>query len=193
MNAASEIFQNAVEQHRLTLSRIPALLPAIEEASELMITCLKQGSRLFFCGNGGSAADAQHLAAEFTGRFLFDRQPLDAQALHCNTSALTAVGNDYGFDEVFARQVRAHGRKGDVLIGISTSGNSRNVVCALEEAKKKNMHTIAMTGNESRAMGMAEIVLKAPSDKTPRIQEMHIMLGHILAEIVENALCQKTT
>lgn len=190
MKAVSVIFHNAIEQHHHALSGISALLPAIEAASEIMVECLQQGGRLFFCGNGGSAADAQHLAAEFTGRFLFDRQPLDAQALHCNTSALTAVGNDYGFEEVFARQVRAHGRKGDVLIGLSTSGSSRNVVLALEEAKRKNMHTIAMTGEESRAMSMADILLKAPSDKTPRIQEMHIILGHILAEIVEETLCQ---
>ncbi|MDR1310954.1 MAG: D-sedoheptulose 7-phosphate isomerase [Burkholderiaceae bacterium] len=182
-------YLDVIEQHGAVLAKMPPLADAVVQAAELVTDALKKGGRVLFCGNGGSAADAQHLAAEFTGRFLFDRRPLDAQALHCDTSALTAVGNDYGFENVFVRQVMAHGRPGDVLVGLSTSGNSRNVIKAFETAETMDIRTIGLTGAQGRAMSRADILIAVPSSHTPRIQEMHIMLGHILCEIVEEALC----
>jgi D-sedoheptulose 7-phosphate isomerase len=190
MNNAKDILTTNLQAHRGAFSQLDAMEPRIAAAAEIMIDALQNGGRLFFCGNGGSAADAQHLAAEFTGRFKFDRRPLDAHALHVNTSSLTAVGNDYGFDQVFARGVHAHGRQGDVLVGISTSGRSPNVVLAMEAARALHMKTIAFTGIDGRDMGaLADIVLNVPAGSTALIQEMHIFIGHTLCEIVEDALC----
>ena len=141
------------------------------------------------CGNGGSAADAQHIATEFVSRFYHERKALNAEALTVNTSTLTAVGNDYSFDRVFARQVEAKGRQGDILIGISTSGESKNIIEAFEAAKKLNMSTIAFTGNRECTMEhKADMTINIPSEDTPRIQEMHIMTGHIICELVEKEL-----
>ena len=163
----------------------------IEAAAGLLIDGLKGGGKVLFCGNGGSAADSQHLAAELTGRYLRDRAPLAAVALTVDTSALTAIANDYSYDEVFARQVRGLGRPGDVLVGISTSGNSRNVVAALEAARALGMRTVGLTGAAGgRMKELCDVCLCVPSTDTPRIQEMHIAAGHMLCELVENAFIQ---
>ncbi|CAO3383440.1 D-sedoheptulose 7-phosphate isomerase [Azospirillum argentinense] len=161
---------------------------SIAAAAALMIDGLRTGGKVLFCGNGGSAADSQHLAAELTGRYLRDRPPLAAVALTVDTSALTAIANDYSYDEVFARQVRGLGRPGDVLVGLSTSGNSRNVVAALEAARAIGLQTIGLTGaGGGRMKELCDICLCVPSSDTPRIQEMHIAAGHMLCELVENA------
>lgn len=164
----------------------PILLERISTAAQKILECFKHDGKLLLCGNGGSAADAQHLAAEFTGRFYIDRPPLFAEALHVNTSYLTAVANDYSFDEVYARMVQAKGRKGDVLLAFSTSGNSKNIIKALEKAKELNMLTIGFTGETGGKMkDLCTILLNVPSSDTPRIQECHITIGHIICELVE--------
>jgi D-sedoheptulose 7-phosphate isomerase len=161
----------------------------IEDAAVLMTESFRNGGKSMFCGNGGSAADAQHFAAELSGRFLFDRDPLPAEALHGNTSYLTAVANDYDYDAVYGRAVRASGRPGDVLIALSTSGRSSNVVRAMEAAKGIGMSTIALTGRSGGPMAdLATIWLPMPSDVTARIQEAHIAVIHAISEIVEASL-----
>jgi len=163
-----------------------AMHQRISTAVDTIVATFKNGGRLYFCGNGGSAADAQHLAAEFTGRFYKDRTPLPAEALHVNTSFLTAVANDYSYDEVYQRMIRAQGRKGDVLFGISTSGNSKNVVLAQEEAKKIGLFVISFTGEGGGKMkDSADLLFNVPSKDTPRIQESHILIGHIICQLVE--------
>lgn len=167
-------------------------LNRIEEVSKLIAAAFKNGHRLYLCGNGGSAADAQHLAAEFTGRFYTDREPLPAEALHVNTSFLTAVANDYSYNEVYQRAIKAFGRKGDVLIGLSTSGNSTNVILAMEEARKRGMTVIAFTGETGGKMkDCCDFLFNIPSRDTPRIQESHIMTGHIICQLVEEQLFKK--
>lgn len=167
------------------------LLLKINETAELIVKTYKQGGRVFFCGNGGSAADAQHLAAELSGRFYFDRPPLAAEALHVNTSYITAVANDYAYDVIFSREVEAFCKEGDVLVGISTSGNSANVLKAFETAKGKGVLTIAMTGESGGKMAsISDILINIPSNDTPRIQESHITIGHIICQIVEEELFQ---
>ena len=164
----------------------------IEIAAEWITESLKGGGKIHFCGNGGSAADAQHLAAELSGRFYYDRPPLNAEALHCNSSYLTAVGNDYGYDEIFARLMRGTGHKGDILVGISTSGNSKNIIKAYEVCKEMGIKTISMTGLTGGEMKKyTDILLNVPSTDTPRIQECHIMIGHIICELVESAIFPK--
>jgi D-sedoheptulose 7-phosphate isomerase len=161
----------------------------VEQAAMQIVRALRTGGKVLFFGNGGSAADAQHLAAEFTGRYLKERKALPALALHANTSAVTAIGNDYGFDLVFARQMEALGKEGDVAMGISTSGNSRNVLRALEVAKSKSIYTVALTGSSGGEMkDLADCTICVPSEETPRIQECHILIGHIICEIVEEGL-----
>ena len=168
------------------------ILTSIEKAVEEIEKAFKNGNKVLFCGNGGSAADAQHLAAEFSGKFYIDREPLFAEALHCNTSYLTAVANDYSFENVFERLVRGMGREGDVLVGISTSGNSKNVVKAMEAAKKKGMVTIGFTGgNGGKMKEVCQYIINVLSSDTPRIQETHILIGHIICEIVENKIFGK--
>ncbi|AFM05340.1 phosphoheptose isomerase [Bernardetia litoralis DSM 6794] len=165
------------------------LLKSIEKAAQAWKTTFEKGGKVLFCGNGGSAADAQHISAELSGRFYKDRKPLFAEALHVNSSYLTAVGNDYGYDIVFERMVQAMGREGDVLVAISTSGNSPNIVKAVEAANKIGMITIGMTGSKGgKLKEICDIILNVPSDDTPRIQESHILVGHILCEWVELAL-----
>ena len=165
------------------------LKAAINRAVEEMVTCFRSGGRVYFCGNGGSAADAQHLAAEFSGRFYFDRPVLPADALHCNTSYLTAVGNDYGYDRIFARLISGLGRKGDILVGISTSGNSKNILEAFEVCRQKGVKTIAMTGATGGKMKeLSDLLINIPSTDTPRIQEAHITVGHIICELVEQEI-----
>jgi D-sedoheptulose 7-phosphate isomerase len=159
------------------------------EVARVLVDAYRRGNALFVFGNGGSAADAQHIAAEFLGRFYLERPPLAAHALTVNTSALTAIANDYSFDQVFARQLQALGRPGDVALGISTSGNAANVAAGLSAARDRDMVTIALTGaSGGRAGEIAEHWVGVPSDDTPRIQEAHIMLGHIWSELVEAAL-----
>ena len=169
-----------------------ALLERIHDAVNKVTHLYKIDGKLLLCGNGGSAGDAQHIAAEFTGRFYYDRPPLNAEALHVNSSYLTAVGNDYGYDEIYARMVRALGKTNDILIGISTSGNSPNVIKAIEAAKQCNMITIGMTGESGgKRAGMVDVLINVPSNDTPRIQESHITIGHIICELVESSIFPK--
>jgi D-sedoheptulose 7-phosphate isomerase len=165
------------------------LIAMIRTVSEVVVRAFTHGGKALFCGNGGSAADAQHLAAELSGRFSFDREPLFAEALHVNTSYLTAVANDYGYDQVYARLVRAKGRQGDVLFCISTSGNSPNILAAAQQADNMGLTTVGMTGRSGGLLAEhCEYILKVPSDETPRIQESHILIGHVICEHVERAL-----
>lgn len=171
------------------LLETPGLLATVSRAVEVLIQAFKGGNKLLLFGNGGSAADAQHIAAEFVGRFAFDRAPLPALALSVNTSCVTAIGNDYGFDLVFSRQIEALALRGDVAIGISTSGSSRNVIAGLETAKRLGLHTIGMTGYKGTNLkDTVEHCICIPSKETPRIQECHILVGHILSELVEKAM-----
>ena len=161
---------------------------------QAMIDTLSKKGRVFFCGNGGSAADAQHLAAELSGRFYLDRDPLYCEALHVNSSYITAVANDYGYDHVFSRLVRAKGNRGDILVGLSTSGNSQNIVNALKQAKEQGLITIGMTGAGKGKVGeYCDYLIAVPSQDTPRIQEAHILIGHIICELVEKALFGEST
>ncbi len=167
----------------------PTLLSTIQKITDVVTDTFKNGNRVYFCGNGGSAADAQHLAAEFSGRFYTDRKALPAEALHCNTSYLTAVANDYGYDVVFSRMIDGIGQKGDVLVGLSTSGNSPNIIKAFEVAKEKSMITVAFTGETGGKMkDMVDHLINVPSKDTPRIQETHIMIGHIICQLVEEKM-----
>lgn len=173
----------AVKQQLLQDER---MLSQIGSIVKHIVSALKSGNRIYFCGNGGSAADAQHLAAEFSGRFYTDREALPAEALHCNTSYLTAVANDYSYDEVYARLIRGIGQPGDILVGLSTSGNSANIVKAFEAARAKNITTIGFTGDAGGKMKtLSDFLLNMPSADTPRIQEAHIMVGHIICQLVE--------
>ena len=166
-----------------------ALIGQIGAVAELCINCFKNKGKILFCGNGGSAADAQHLAAELSGRFYKDRPPLYAEALHVNTSYLTAVANDYAFEEVYARMIRAMGRPGDILFAISTSGNSRNILSAIEAAGEQGMMVVGMTGQGGGKMqGLCDYLLEVPSSDTPRIQESHILMGHIICQLVEEGV-----
>jgi D-sedoheptulose 7-phosphate isomerase len=170
------------------------IINRINECVELITTAFKNGNKVLFCGNGGSAADAQHLAAEFSGRFYIDRDALPAEALHCNTSYLTAVANDYSYDEIYSRMIKGIGQKGDVLIGLSTSGNSKNICNAFEMAKVKGMITIGLTGTTGGNMkSLSDYLLNVPSTDTPRIQESHILVGHIICELVEEKLYTSIT
>jgi len=162
------------------------LISMIAKVSETLVKTFTQGNKVMLFGNGGSAADSQHIAAEFVGRFAFNRPALPALALSVNTSCLTAIGNDYGFDQAFSRQIEALGRAGDMAIGISTSGNSPNVLRGLETAKKMGIHTVAFAGCTGGKMkGVADYCICAPSNETPRIQECHILIGHIISELTE--------
>jgi D-sedoheptulose 7-phosphate isomerase len=185
MSSAQQILQNAADSFKAIVS----VAEEVNAAADIITDCLKQGGKIFFCGNGGSAGDAQHLEAEFLGRFLKEREALPAIALTTNASAVTAIANDYGYEEVFSRQLTGLAKAGDVLVGISTSGNSPNVIKAFHVAKEYQVKTIAMTGqNASEASALADITIRAPSTETPRIQEMHIAIGHTLCEIAENHL-----
>lgn len=165
------------------------LLKKIQLSSELIIETIKKGNKVIFCGNGGSAADAQHLAAELMGKFYINRKPMQALSLTVNTSVLTAIGNDFGYEEVFVRQLEGISKEGDVIVGISTSGNSENIVKAFEYAKNNNLKIIAFTGeNGGKMRRYSDILINVPSKDTPRIQESHITIGHIICEIVEKEL-----
>jgi len=178
------------DEHLQVAAALRPLAPDVDRVVTLIARSMAQGGALLVCGNGGSAADAQHIAAELTGRFFRDRKPLRAMALHGNTSSLTAIGNDYGYEEVFAREVGAHGREGDVLLTLSTSGNSRNILRAIEAARDKRMSVIGLTGETGGKMaGLCDICLRVPSASTPRIQECHIVIGHTVCELLERLLC----
>ena len=170
-----------------------ALLNSLAEATDKMIQALQLGHKILFCGNGGSAADAQHLAAELSGRFYYDRPPLHAEALHVNSSYLTAVANDYGYNETFRRLMLAKGNTGDVLVGLSTSGNSPNVVAAMETAQQQGILTVGLTGAGGGDLKTySDYLLAVPTEDTPRIQECHLLLGHILCERIERTLFPPT-
>lgn len=188
MEKIKKIIQASIDTKQQVLNN-GTLLTTIEKVVGAVTTSFKNGNRVYFCGNGGSAADAQHLAAEFSGRFYTDRKALPAEALHCNTSYLTAVANDYGYDVVFSRMIDGIGQAGDVLIGLSTSGNSGNIIKAFDVAKEKQMITVAFTGETGGKMkGMADHLINVPSKDTPRIQESHIMIGHIICQLVEEKM-----
>jgi phosphoheptose isomerase len=180
------IFEKATREAFETLQSLPPLQPTLERAAEIVGSTLARGGKLLVCGNGGSAADGADFATEFACRFLTDRQPYPALNLSGCGSLLTATGNDYGFDEIFARQVRAFGKSGDVLVTLTTSGNSPNILAALNTAKAQGLHTIALLGRDGgRARGLAEVELLVPSHITARTQEAHKFLLHVLCEIVE--------
>jgi D-sedoheptulose 7-phosphate isomerase len=184
-----KMIEKELQSHHETIVRvIEIMLPDLEEASKLITATLKNGNKVLLCGNGGSAADAQHIAAELTGRYKTERRGLPAIALTTDTSALTAISNDYGYNRVFDRQVEALVREGDLLIGISTSGNSLNIISALLLGKEMGAKTLGFSGKEGGKMNnICDLNLVIPSDDTPRIQEMHILIGHILCQAVDNA------
>jgi len=178
-------------EHLEVAKTLPELADAVSSAVELIYSSLAAGGQLLIGGNGGSAADAQHLAAELTGRFLRERQPFRALALHVNTSSLTAIGNDYGYEYVFARELSAHARPGDVFLAITTSGNSPNILRAIEAARKSKVTVIGLTGESGGMMRSAcDLCLCIPSKSTARIQEMHITIGHAICELVEERLAE---
>jgi len=178
-------------EHLEVAKVLPALASDVSSAVDIISASLSAGGQLLAAGNGGSAADAQHIVAELTGRFLLERQPFRAIALHVNTSALTAIGNDYGYEYVFARELSAHARPGDVLLAISTSGNSANILRAIEAARRHKVGVIGLTGESGGKMRSAcDLCLCVPSKSTPRIQEMHITIGHAICELLEERLAE---
>ena len=187
-----ETFQQAI-MLKLQIIDNEQLINEIANITKELVFLLKNDKKVLFCGNGGSAADAQHLATELSGRFFIDRPALFAEALHVNTSFLTAVGNDYDFSTIYERAIEAKGKKGDALIALSTSGNSENVIKAINMAKEKNMLTIGLTGkNGGKMIGLCDYLVQIPSSITPRIQEAHILVGHIICELVEQELFGKS-
>lgn len=182
----------AIWSEHLEVARtLPTLAADVSSAVDLIYSSLASGGQLLVAGNGGSAADAQHIAAELTGRFFLERRPFRALALHANTSSLTAVGNDYGYDQIFARELTAHARPGDVLLAISTSGNSPNILRAIEAARQNKVAVIGLTGEAGGQMRAAcDLCLRVPTKSTPRIQEMHITIGHAICELLEERLAK---
>jgi D-sedoheptulose 7-phosphate isomerase len=182
----------AIWNEHLEVARmLPSLAPAVSKAVDIIFSSLAAGGQLLIAGNGGSAADAQHIAAELTGRFLRERQPFRALALHVNTSALTAIGNDYGYEHVFARELSAHARPGDTFLAITTSGNSKNILRAIEAARKSKIAVIGLTGESGGQLRTAcDLCLCVPSKSTARIQEMHITIGHAICELLEERLTE---
>jgi D-sedoheptulose 7-phosphate isomerase len=187
-NKITSIIQASIDVKQQVLNN-ETLKQTVADCVTLIVNAFNNGNKVLFAGNGGSAADAQHLAAEFSGRFYIDRKALPAEALHCNTSYLTAVGNDYSYDVIYARLLEGIGNSGDVIIGLSTSGNSKNIIKAFEVAKQKNITTIGFTGATGGNMkDLSDYLINVPSTDTPRIQESHILLGHIICELVEAAI-----
>jgi len=185
----SQVFRRYLQEHRETFASLESLQARVEEAAHRMADSLRAGGKLLFCGNGGSAADSQHLAAELTGRFIADRAPLAAIALSTDTSALTCIANDYSFADVFERQVRALGRAGDCLVGISTSGNSRNVLRAVQSARGLGLHCIGLLGRDGGEIaGLCDVAVVVPVHSTARIQEAHIFIGHTWCALIEELL-----
>ena len=191
MQQIKDIIRASIDVKEKVLSN-EQLLKTVNDVVDLIVKAFRNGNRVYFCGNGGSAADAQHLAAEFSGRFYTDRNALPAEALHCNTSYLTAVANDYGYDAVYARLINGIANAGDVLVGLSTSGNSSNILKAFETAREKKVITIAFTGDTGGKMApLSDYLINIPSKDTPRIQESHITLGHIICQLVEERFFNK--
>lgn len=187
------IIQLHMDEHQKVLNSLKPSIESIEKIAHTLINCLKNDGTIFWCGNGGSASDCQHLAGELIGRFVGDRKPLRSIALNADSAVMTCIVNDYGYDHVFSRQIDALGRKGDVLIGISTSGNSQNVINALNFAQSKKMLTIAFLGKGGgKALQFTNHSIIIPSNTTARIQEMHIMIGHILCDLIEDGLSLKS-
>ena len=185
MEKIKKIIRSSIETKQKLLED-EKLISTIEKAVDVIVNAFKNGNRVYFCGNGGSAADAQHLAAEFSGRFYTDRKALPAEALHCNTSYLTAVANDYSYDVVYSRIIDGIGKEGDVLVGLSTSGNSKNIIKAFETAQQKKVITIGFTGSTGGEMkSCSDYLINVSSTDTPRIQESHILAGHIICQLVE--------
>lgn len=185
----SPLFLHNLKQHQELFLQLDTLAPAVGKSAELIAERMRAGGKLMICGNGGSAADSQHIAAEFTGRFIEDRKPLAGLALSTDSSALTCIGNDYSFDEVFARQVAGLGRAGDGLVAISTSGNSRNVLRAVAVAREAGIHTLGLLGRDGGALREAcDAAIVVPSQVTARIQEAHILIGHTLCGLIEAEL-----
>ncbi len=183
-----QVFEESIAIKKNVLE-MPDIIEAISTAANMCVSTFKNRGAVYFCGNGGSAADAQHLAAELSGRFYFDRPPLNSEALHTNSSYLTAIANDYSYDEVYARSINGRAARGDVLFALSTSGNSKNVVRAVDAANDLEVFTIGMTGKGGGELKKkCRLLIEVPSGCTPRIQEAHILIGHILCEIVEHAL-----
>jgi D-sedoheptulose 7-phosphate isomerase len=188
MKKIREIISSSIETKQSLLND-EKLLQTICDVVNEVVNAFRRGNHVYFCGNGGSAADAQHLAAEFSGRFYADRKALPAEALHCNTSYLTAVANDYSFDVIYSRMIDGIGKEGDVLLGLSTSGNSVNIINAFETAKSKKMITVGLTGASGGKMkNSSDHLINIPSTDTPRIQECHIMVGHVICQLVEEKL-----
>jgi D-sedoheptulose 7-phosphate isomerase len=188
---AADIFERAIDGHLKTIASLREQIPLLTRIAAAMSRTVLEGRTIFWCGNGGSAADAQHLAAELVGRFLRERRALPSMALTVNSSVVTAIGNDYGYEYVFSRQVEALAAPGDVVVGISTSGNSKNVCLALQAARKIGAFTVAFTGQAGGAMAdFADETLRMPSSETPRIQEGHILCGHMLCDYIEQCVCQ---
>jgi len=188
MKRISEAIQQSIEVKQKLLSDVE-ILSTIRDIAETCSQSLCDGKKIMFCGNGGSAADAQHLAAELSGKFYYDRKPLAAEALTVNTSFITAVSNDYSFEEVYARMVEGSGNESDVLIGLSTSGNSENVIRAFQAAHRKGIITVGLTGESGGKLAqISDFIIRVPSADTPRIQESHILIGHIICEIIEQNL-----
>ena len=185
----SNVLPDALREHRELFDRVADLSPSIERAARLITAALSNGHKLLICGNGGSAADSQHIAAEFTGRFVADRRPLAAVALSTDTSALTCIANDFGFEHVFSRQVAALGNRGDCLLAISTSGNSANVLRAAETARAAGLPIIGLLGRDGgRMAALCDVPIVIPSKTTARIQEAHIFVGHVLCGMIEEGL-----
>jgi D-sedoheptulose 7-phosphate isomerase len=188
MTTIHSLISASIEVKQQVLSDA-GLQERIADAIDKIAAAFNAGNKVLFCGNGGSAADAQHLAAEFSGRFYKDRKALPAEALHCNTSYLTAVANDYSYDVIYSRIIEGTGQKGDVLVGLSTSGNSGNILKAFEMARSLGMITIGLTGADGGKMkDVSDVLLNVPSKDTPRIQESHIMIGHIICQLVEEKI-----
>lgn len=185
----NKTIQNEFESHLETIKTVmQTMQEPLQQASQLIVDTLKNGNKILLCGNGGSAADAQHIAAELTGRYKSERRGLPGIALTTDTSALTAIGNDYGYDRVFDRQLEALAVNGDLLIGISTSGNSGNVINALKLAKELGCKTVGLSGRDGGAMNeVCDVNLVVPSNNTPRIQEMHILFGHTICQIIDDS------
>ncbi|MDA3967058.1 MULTISPECIES: D-sedoheptulose 7-phosphate isomerase [Helicobacter] len=179
---------NEIKEHLLVANKMESLSDDIQKAAEMCIESLKNGGKILLCGNGGSAADSQHIAAELIGRYKCERPSIPAIALTTDTSALTAIGNDYGYEFVFSRQFEGLANKQDILWGISTSGNSQNVINALQKAKKLGVRTIGFSGHSGGKMSsLCDVLLISPSNDTPRIQEMHILMAHIICDLIERA------
>lgn len=185
----NEVFSQNLAEHAVVVERMNEVSESVQRAARILADTVLSGGKVMLCGNGGSAADSQHIAAEFVGRFIDDREPIAALALTTDSSALTCIGNDYSYDTIFSRQVLGLGQRGDCLVGISTSGNSRNVIRAVDAAKQTGIKTVGLLGRSGGDIAdMCDVSIIIPSDSTARIQEMHILIGHTLVGIVENQI-----